>query len=157
MDLDEAAALADAAPTLFVSRSGVRRHRSQKVGKASAELKLGPLLLRLWSTTAVAYGQAPQIAEQVRVGIGDDVALKPGGMILAATFEVVEISDDVAGLVTTSASVGRAGLLAAAAVPLAPGFVGHPILELFNASSRTLLVKPGLPVAMVSPLPAGPG
>jgi len=80
---------------------------------------------------------------------GKDLRLLPGEFVLGATLEYVSLPLDLAGLVTSRSSWGRAGLVIATAVSVAPGFKGVITLELANLGVVPLVLRPGLRVAQI--------
>ena len=83
------------------------------------------------------------------VPLGDRFVLHPGQFMLGSTLEFLAIPDDVVGQVLSRSSWGRIGLLVATAVAVQPGFRGVLTLELVNAGSVPIVLRPGLRVAQL--------
>lgn len=67
--------------------------------------------------------------------VGDDPTvwtIPPGAFVLASTFEVVELSHELAATIEGKSSVARRGLQVEAAGLVDPGFRGQPTLEVVN-------------------------
>jgi dCTP deaminase len=68
---------------------------------------------------------------------GDEAfILHPGEFVLASTYEVITLPDDIAGRLEGKSSLGRLGLLThSTAGFIDPGFSGHITLELSNVAN----------------------
>ena len=76
--------------------------------------------------------------------------LHPGEFVLASTYEVVTLPDDVAGRLEGKSSLGRLGLLThSTAGFIDPGFKGTVVLELSNVSTLPILLRPGMKIAQM--------
>ncbi|MBX7134336.1 MAG: dCTP deaminase [Fimbriimonadaceae bacterium] len=93
---------------------------------------------------ARARGQA-----EVFVPSGSDFVLQPGDFALAISLEYVCLPPDVMAFVEGKSSLGRAGLIIATATQVAPGFKGCIVLELFNAGTVPIIIKPAMRVAQL--------
>lgn len=83
------------------------------------------------------------------VPLGDKYVLHPGQFALGSTLEFVVLPDDVTGQVLSRSSWGRLGLLVATAVAVQPGFRGSLTLELVNAGTVPIVLRPGLRIAQL--------
>ncbi|MGH8866578.1 MAG: dCTP deaminase [Actinomycetes bacterium] len=79
---------------------------------------------------------------------GDDpFILHPGEFVLASTFEVITLPDDVAARLEGKSSLGRLGLLThSTAGFIDPGFSGHVTLELSNVATLPIVLWPGMKI-----------
>jgi dCTP deaminase len=82
---------------------------------------------------------------------GDDpFVLHPGEFVLASTFEVVSLPDDLAGRLEGKSSLGRLGLLThSTAGWIDPGFSGHVTLELSNVATLPIKLWPGMKIGQL--------
>ena len=85
------------------------------------------------------------------VAAGDGFYLYPGDMALGITAERVTIPADMVGWLDGRSSLARLGLFVhVTAGRIDPGWDGNIVLEFFNASPRTMLLKPGIGIASIS-------
>jgi dCTP deaminase len=75
--------------------------------------------------------------------------LQPGDFALATSLEYVCLPADMMAFVEGKSSLGRAGLLIATATQVAPGFKGCVVLELFNAGTVPVILRPAMRVAQL--------
>ncbi|NIH77972.1 MULTISPECIES: dCTP deaminase [Amycolatopsis] len=82
---------------------------------------------------------------------GDDAfVLHPGEFVLASTFELVSLPDDLAGRLEGKSSLGRLGLLThSTAGFIDPGFTGHITLELSNVANLPITLWPGMKIGQL--------
>ncbi|WP_236790573.1 dCTP deaminase [Amycolatopsis sp. GM8] len=82
---------------------------------------------------------------------GDDpFVLHPGEFVLASTFELVTVPDDLAGRLEGKSSLGRLGLLThSTAGFIDPGFSGHITLELSNVANLPITLWPGMKIGQL--------
>ena len=86
------------------------------------------------------------------VAVNDDefFILHPGEFVLASTFEVITLPDDIAGRLEGKSSLGRLGLLThSTAGFIDPGFSGHITLELSNVANMTVKLFPGMKIGQL--------
>ena len=73
--------------------------------------------------------------------------LHPGEFVLASTYEVITLPDDVASRLEGKSSLGRLGLLThSTAGFIDPGFSGHVTLELSNVATLPIKLYPGMKI-----------
>ena len=76
--------------------------------------------------------------------------LHPGEFVLASTYEVITLPDDVAGRLEGKSSLGRLGLLThSTAGFIDPGFSGHITLELSNVANLPVKLFPGMKIGQL--------
>jgi dCTP deaminase len=76
--------------------------------------------------------------------------LHPGEFVLASTFEVVSLPNDIAGRLEGKSSLGRLGLLThSTAGFIDPGFSGHVTLELSNVATLPIKLWPGMKIGQL--------
>jgi dCTP deaminase len=83
--------------------------------------------------------------------LGDEpFILHPGEFVLASTYEVVTLPDDVAARLEGKSSLGRLGLLThSTAGFIDPGFSGHVTLELSNVATLPITLWPGMQIGQL--------
>ena len=92
----------------------------------------------------------PDLTRLVEPGDGDPFILPPGEFVLASTYEVVTLPDDVAGRLEGKSSLGRLGLLThSTAGFIDPGFSGHVTLELSNVATLPIKLWPGMKIGQL--------
>lgn len=81
---------------------------------------------------------------------GGAFILHPGEFVLASTYEVVTLPDDVAARLEGKSSLGRLGLLThSTAGFIDPGFSGHVTLELSNVATLPIKLWPGMKIGQL--------
>ncbi|MEU6233470.1 dCTP deaminase [Kitasatospora sp. NPDC047058] len=82
---------------------------------------------------------------------GDDAfILHPGEFVLASTYEVITLPEDVASRLEGKSSLGRLGLLThSTAGFIDPGFSGHVTLELSNVATLPIKLYPGMKIGQL--------
>ncbi|MFE7560869.1 dCTP deaminase [Kitasatospora sp. NPDC057500] len=82
---------------------------------------------------------------------GDEAfILHPGEFVLASTYEVITLPDDVASRLEGKSSLGRLGLLThSTAGFIDPGFSGHVTLELSNVATLPIKLYPGMKIGQL--------
>ena len=133
-------------------------NRERQVGAASVDLRLGSEFLET-PRQSTPYldpfktedDEEAEVVEDRRsyVPLGNTFVLHPGQFVLGATLEFLVFPGDITGQVLSRSSWGRVGLLVATAVAVHPGFRGVLTLELVNAGSLPIVLRPGLRVAQL--------
>ena len=92
-------------------------------------------------------------AELTREVVAEDdeaFILDPGEFVLASTYEVITLPDDIAGRLEGKSSLGRLGLLThSTAGFIDPGFSGHITLELSNVANLPVKLYPGMKIGQL--------
>ncbi len=131
---------------------------AKQIGAGSVDLRLGTEFLetpRQDNAFIDPFGADDQSAfravSDIRtyVPLGSQYVLHPGQFALGSTLEFVVLPDDVTGQVLSRSSWGRLGLLVATAVAVQPGFRGSLTLELVNAGTVPIVLRPGLRIAQL--------
>jgi dCTP deaminase len=83
--------------------------------------------------------------------LGDEpFILHPGEFVLASTYEVITLPDDVAARLEGKSSLGRLGLLTHSTAGFVdPGFSGHVTLELSNVATLPIKLWPGMKIGQL--------
>jgi dCTP deaminase len=90
------------------------------------------------------------LTREVAVAGDDFFILHPGEFVLASTYEVITLPDDIAGRLEGKSSLGRLGLLThSTAGFIDPGFSGHITLELSNVSNLPVKLYPGMKIGQL--------
>ena len=94
--------------------------------------------------------EQPELTREVAT-VGDEpFVLHPGEFVLASTFEVITLPDDIAGRLEGKSSLGRLGLLThSTAGFIDPGFSGHITLELSNVANLPVTLHPGMKIGQL--------
>jgi dCTP deaminase len=89
----------------------------------------------------------PELTRLVEVASDEPFILHPGEFVLASTYEVITLPDDVAARLEGKSSLGRLGLLTHSTAGFVdPGFTGHVTLELSNVATLPIKLWPGMKV-----------
>ena len=94
--------------------------------------------------------EQPELTREV-IAEGDEAfILHPGEFVLASTYEVITLPDDIAGRLEGKSSLGRLGLLThSTAGFIDPGFSGHITLELSNVANLPVKLFPGMKIGQL--------
>ena len=91
-----------------------------------------------------------ELTREVAVTGDDHFILHPGEFVLASTYEVITLPDDIAGRLEGKSSLGRLGLLThSTAGFIDPGFSGHITLELSNVANLPVKLFPGMKIGQL--------
>jgi dCTP deaminase len=94
--------------------------------------------------------EQPDLTREIAVGPDDFFILHPGEFVLASTYEVVTLPNDIAGRLEGKSSLGRLGLLThSTAGFIDPGFSGHITLELSNVANLPVKLYPGMKIGQL--------
>jgi dCTP deaminase len=94
--------------------------------------------------------EQPELTRLVEVDSDEAFVLHPGEFVLASTYELVTLPDDVAARLEGKSSLGRLGLLThSTAGFIDPGFSGHVTLELSNVATLPIKLWPGMKIGQL--------
>ncbi|GAB3482940.1 dCTP deaminase [Nocardiopsis coralliicola] len=94
--------------------------------------------------------EQPDLTRLVDVEPDSEFVLHPGEFVLASTYEVVTLPDDIASRLEGKSSLGRLGLLThSTAGFIDPGFSGHVTLELSNVATLPMKLYPGMKIGQL--------
>ena len=94
--------------------------------------------------------EQPDLTRLVEPEAEDPFILHPGEFVLASTYEVVTLPDDIASRLEGKSSLGRLGLLThSTAGFIDPGFSGHVTLELSNVATLPIKLYPGMKIGQL--------
>lgn len=92
----------------------------------------------------------PELTRLIEVDPQQSFILHPGEFVLASTFELVTLPDDVAARLEGKSSLGRLGLLTHSTAGFVdPGFSGHVTLELSNVATLPITLWPGMKIGQL--------
>ena len=91
-----------------------------------------------------------ELTREIAVKADEFFILHPGEFVLASTYEVITLPDDIAGRLEGKSSLGRLGLLThSTAGFIDPGFSGHITLELSNVANLPVKLFPGMKIGQL--------
>ena len=94
--------------------------------------------------------EQPDLTRLVETEPDEAFVLHPGEFVLASTYEVVTLPDDIASRLEGKSSLGRLGLLThSTAGFIDPGFSGHVTLELSNVATLPIKLYPGMKIGQL--------
>jgi dCTP deaminase len=94
--------------------------------------------------------EQPDLTRLVEPEKDEPFILHPGEFVLASTYEVISLPDDIASRLEGKSSLGRLGLLThSTAGFIDPGFNGHVTLELSNAATLPIKLWPGMKIGQL--------
>jgi len=94
--------------------------------------------------------EQPDLTRLVEPEGEDAFILHPGEFVLASSFEVITLPDDIASRLEGKSSLGRLGLLThSTAGFIDPGFSGHVTLELSNVATLPIKLWPGMKIGQL--------
>jgi len=94
--------------------------------------------------------EQPELTRELEVASDEHFILHPGEFVLASTYEVITLPDDIAGRLEGKSSLGRLGLLThSTAGFIDPGFSGHITLELSNVANLPVKLFPGMKIGQL--------
>ncbi|GAA5085591.1 dCTP deaminase [Thermocatellispora tengchongensis] len=94
--------------------------------------------------------EQPDLTRLVEPEGDEPFILHPGEFVLASTYEVISLPDDIASRLEGKSSLGRLGLLThSTAGFIDPGFEGHVTLELSNVATLPIKLWPGMKIGQL--------
>jgi dCTP deaminase len=94
--------------------------------------------------------EQPELTRFVEVPPDEPFVLHPGEFVLASTFELVTLPDDISSRLEGKSSLGRLGLLThSTAGFIDAGFSGHVTLELSNVATLPIKLYPGMKIGQL--------
>ncbi|GHD24432.1 dCTP deaminase [Nocardiopsis kunsanensis] len=94
--------------------------------------------------------EQPDLTRLVETDGKESFILHPGEFVLASTYEMVSLPDDIASRLEGKSSLGRLGLLThSTAGFIDPGFSGHVTLELSNVATLPIKLYPGMKIGQL--------
>ncbi|MFD9949919.1 dCTP deaminase [Nonomuraea sp. NPDC059023] len=94
--------------------------------------------------------EQPDLTRLVEPEGDEPFILHPGEFVLASTYEVITLPDNLASRLEGKSSLGRLGLLThSTAGFIDPGFSGHVTLELSNVATLPIKLWPGMKIGQL--------
>ena len=94
--------------------------------------------------------EQPDLTRLIESTSQEPFILHPGEFVLASTYEVITLPDDIASRLEGKSSLGRLGLLThSTAGFIDPGFSGHVTLELSNVATLPMKLWPGMKIGQL--------
>ena len=94
--------------------------------------------------------EQPDLTRMIEARDDEPFILHPGEFVLASTYEVITLPDDLASRLEGKSSLGRLGLLThSTAGFIDPGFSGHVTLELSNMATLPIKLWPGMKIGQL--------
>jgi dCTP deaminase len=94
--------------------------------------------------------EQPELTRLVETPGDEPFILHPGEFVLASTYEVVTLPDDISARLEGKSSIGRLGLLThSTAGFIDAGFSGHVTLELSNVATLPIKLWPGMKIGQL--------
>ncbi|AXK31773.1 dCTP deaminase [Streptomyces armeniacus] len=94
--------------------------------------------------------EQPDLTRPIEPQGDEPFILHPGEFVLASTYEVVSLPEDIASRLEGKSSLGRLGLLThSTAGFIDPGFSGHVTLELSNVATLPMKLWPGMKIGQL--------
>ena len=126
----------------------------QQVGPGTIDLRLGTEFIETTRHQQQSIDPVDALSGIVEltssyIPLGGEFTIHPAQFVLGHTMEFVSLPPDLIGQVLTRSSWGRLGLLVATAVLVQPGYKGILTLELFNAGTVPIVLRPGLRIAQL--------
>ena len=124
---------------IAANRVGVEPFEEAMIQPSSVDVRLDKFFRVFENHKYSVIDPSTEQAELTRevIAEGDEpFILHPGEFVLASTYEVITLPDDIAGRLEGKSSLGRLGLLThSTAGFIDPGFSGHITLELSNVAN----------------------
>ena len=138
---------------IAAGRLGIDPFDDTLVQPSSVDVRLDSLF-RVFNNTRYTHidpaRQQDELTSLVEPVNGEPFVLHPGEFVLASTYEVITLPDDIAGRLEGKSSLGRLGLLThSTAGWIDPGFSGHVTLELSNVATLPIKLWPGMKIGQL--------
>ncbi len=138
---------------IAANRVGVEPFDEAMIQPSSVDVRLdkffGVFENHKYSVIDPSTEQAELTREVIAEG-DEPFILHPGEFVLASTYEVITLPDDIAGRLEGKSSLGRLGLLThSTAGFIDPGFSGHITLELSNVANLPVKLFPGMKIGQL--------
>ena len=134
-------------------RVGVEPFEEAMIQPSSVDVRLDKFFRVFENHKYSVIDPSIEQAELTREVIAEDdeaFILHPGEFVLASTYEVITLPDDIAGRLEGKSSLGRLGLLThSTAGFIDPGFSGHITLELSNVANLPVKLYPGMKIGQL--------
>ena len=138
---------------IAANRVGVEPFDEAMIQPSSVDVRLDKFFRVFENHKYSVIDPSTEQAELTRevIAEGDEpFILHPGEFVLASTYEIITLPDDIAGRLEGKSSLGRLGLLThSTAGFIDPGFSGHITLELSNVANLPVKLFPGMKIGQL--------
>jgi dCTP deaminase len=138
---------------IAANRVGVEPFEEAMIQPSSVDVRLDKFFRVFENHKYSVIDPSTEQAELTRevIAEGDEpFILHPGEFVLASTYEVITLPNDIAGRLEGKSSLGRLGLLThSTAGFIDPGFSGHITLELSNVANLPVKLFPGMKIGQL--------
>jgi dCTP deaminase len=138
---------------IAANRVGVEPFEEAMIQPSSVDVRLDKFFRVFENHKYSVIDPSTEQAELTRevIAEGDEpFILHPGEFVLASTYEIITLPDDIAGRLEGKSSLGRLGLLThSTAGFIDPGFSGHITLELSNVANLPVKLFPGMKIGQL--------
>jgi len=138
---------------IAAKRVGVEPFEEAMIQPSSVDVRLDKFFRVFENHKYSVIDPSTEQAELTRevIAEGDEpFILHPGEFVLASTYEVITLPEDIAGRLEGKSSLGRLGLLThSTAGFIDPGFSGHITLELSNVANLPVKLFPGMKIGQL--------
>ena len=138
---------------IAANRVGVEPFDEAMIQPSSVDVRLDKFFRVFENHKYSVIDPSTEQAELTRevIAEGDEpFILHPGEFVLASTYEVITLPDDIAGRLEGKSSLCRLGLLThSTAGFIDPGFSGHITLELSNVANLPVKLFPGMKIGQL--------
>jgi len=138
---------------IAANRVGVEPFDEAMIQPSSVDVRLDKFFRVFENHKYSVIDPSTEQAELTRevIAEGDEpFILHPGEFVLASTYEVITLPDDIAGRLEGKSSLGRLGLLTHSTAGFVdPGFKGHVTLELSNVATLPIKLWPGMKIGQL--------
>jgi dCTP deaminase len=138
---------------IAANRVGVEPFDEAMIQPSSVDVRLDKFFRVFENHKYSVIDPSTEQAELTRevIAEGDEpFILHPDEFVLASTYEVITLPDDIAGRLEGKSSLGRLGLLThSTAGFIDPGFSGHITLELSNVANLPVKLFPGMKIGQL--------
>lgn len=134
----------------FALRTGKLRIEPllEPIQPASVDMRLGPWLIHPRELEVYDPMHGSWAGSQEPMSF-ETFMLAPGGFVLGATLEWIEISAGLIGIMVGKSKLARIGLQIEAAGYFDPGWKGNGTLEIKNLGPSVIILRPGMTICQM--------
>ncbi|MBU1201477.1 MAG: dCTP deaminase [Nanoarchaeota archaeon] len=128
----------------------IEPYNEENVGPASIDLTLDNKFRTYDEKGTIIVDENTDFEKHTKLVETDEIKLKPGGFILGITKEKITLPNDMCGWLQGRSRFARLGLsVHITASFLQPGISNKQVLEIFNANSKTIVLKSGTKICQL--------
>ena len=134
-----------------LKRVKIEPYNEKAIGPASIDLTLDNKLRIFNKSKQVELKENIDYKQFTKlINIDKGYILKPGELVLGITKEKITLPDNICAWLNSRSRFARIGLMSHITAPfIAPGISNKQVLEIYNASSCKILLKPGIKVCQL--------